>query len=99
MHHHSPSRTTYHVTGALLSLPPSLSDLIDAVCVRWVSGRPVKYGKLISQFLEEITKYQKTRYTIELTLVKQIHDTYVRTIDTRHLSSIYLWTHYLAILL
>ncbi|XP_064401975.1 integrator complex subunit 3-like isoform X2 [Halichondria panicea] len=52
--------TTYHVTGALLSLPPSLSDLIDAVCVRWISGRPVKYGKLISQFLEEITKYQKT---------------------------------------
>ena len=49
-------RTTFPAVGALLSLPLSLSSLVDAVCVRWFGGRPVKYCKLISQFLEETIK-------------------------------------------
>ena len=49
-------RSGYAAISTLLSLPTHLSDLVDAIGSRWLSGRPTKCAKLLSQHLENLEK-------------------------------------------
>lgn len=59
--------------GALLSLPPKHNAIVDVVAGRWINGRPIKYGKYISQFLESNEKRKGTRDPLDILRVVLDH--------------------------
>lgn len=55
----------YSSIASLLSLPTDHAPLVEVIGGRWVSGRPTKCAKFLSQFLEGLEKKHSDKYPVQ----------------------------------